>query len=176
MKRLKQINLRIGYISIRGCFVLLLLCMSLGSHAQVLSPVEIYARKHCDPKLLEGQWMLESVSSIKGEETINLNDSGFEFFEEMEFNKESVRIKSNKQSLTGKFNTSGNSGMIEFDFPSVPFSSGWAVIDGKLYIQQRIDFPEERTAEHAHHHHNGIQCSCIDPSVMYISYVFKKRN
>ena len=141
--------------------------------AQAQSMTEKYTKMLTDENLLQGGWVLERVNLHRAHELVNAEDFGIDIITEMEFKKESISIVSGERTFTGKF-TNGEE-YLSFDFSLEPFTAGWTVFDGQLFIEQVIELPHddahhESASAHAHAHGG-----CGDLHTVVIAYVFNRK-
>ena len=123
-------------------------------------------QKNEQKRIPEGKWVLENVTATKGcdhndhEEDahdIDINDVDIELYTELEVSQNSITLISSKNKLQGTYVYTSMEG-IRFNSPAIPFNPGGNVIAGKLYLQQRVDDPLDKS----------------DPT--YVSFIYEQKN
>lgn len=121
--------------------------------ATVACSITVFAQqKNQQKQIPNGKWVLniEYVEKSNGEcshgsaqghvcqEPSKANLTGIELYTELIVNGDSMLLISSKGSLKTKYDYSDEMDGLFFDSSIIPFSPGGKLIDGKLYIQQKI--------------------------------------
>lgn len=107
----------------------ILLCSSFSVFAQM---------KNDSRKLLQGKWLLESVSAYKVNDIkpVNIDSTNIEIYSQIEI-KEDMAILSNKENIREVNYILDETGF-RFATPSVMYITEWSVAGDKLYLLQII--------------------------------------
>lgn len=124
-------NLKNKYLKLK--LLLVPLCLSLS----------VFANTIVENKVLQGKWVLESVSArnVQDSQNADLDSLGITVYPEMLIYEDSITLVSKNGSQKIGYTTRND--FLWLGIPYNPFYAEWALNENKLYLEWVQDIPNE---------------------------------